>query len=84
MIDLKGDCSKLFYEQVDQDLFMCVICRNQVGLFVSGVKVYMIGGLNFYWMMVLFIMCLSEGDKDFVVIGVVFLQVEGLIYIYGC
>ncbi|MVF10981.1 4-hydroxybutyryl-CoA dehydratase [Ketobacter sp. MCCC 1A13808] len=83
MTDPKGDRSKSPHEQADQDLFMRVTRRNQAGLFVSGAKAHMTGGLNSHWMMVLPTMRLSEGDKDFAVIGVVPLQAEGLTYIYG-
>ncbi|MEN8670339.1 MAG: 4-hydroxyphenylacetate 3-hydroxylase N-terminal domain-containing protein [Ketobacter sp.] len=83
MTDPKGDRSKAPHEQADQDLFMRVTARNEQGVFVSGAKAHMTGGLNSHWMMVLPTMRLSEQDKDFAIIGVVPLQAEGLTYIYG-
>ncbi|HVL01709.1 MAG TPA: 4-hydroxyphenylacetate 3-hydroxylase N-terminal domain-containing protein [Dongiaceae bacterium] len=83
MTDPKGDRSKAPHEQSDKDLFMHVTARNERGLFVTGAKAHMTGGLNSHWMMVLPTMRLSEKDKDFAVIGVVPLDAEGLTYIYG-
>lgn len=83
MTDPKGDRSKAPHEQDDQDLFMHVTHRNERGLFVTGAKAHMTGGLNSHWMMVLPTMRLSEKDKEFAVIGVVPLTAEGLTYIYG-
>lgn len=42
------------------------------------------GCINSYWLLVMLIMCLIENDKDYVIIGVVLVEVEGLVYIYGC
>lgn len=83
MTDPKGDRSLSPHEQADKDLFMHVTARNERGLFVTGAKAHMTGGLNSHWMMVLPTMRLSEKDKDFAVIGVVPLDAEGLTYIYG-
>jgi 4-hydroxybutyryl-CoA dehydratase/vinylacetyl-CoA-Delta-isomerase len=83
MTDPKGDRSKAPHEQADAELFMRVTGRNEKGLFVSGAKAHMTGGLNSHWMMVLPTMRLSEKDKEYAVIGAVPLQAEGLTYIYG-
>ncbi len=83
MTDPKGDRSKAPHEQEDTELFMRVTGRNEKGLFVSGAKAHMTGGLNSHWMMVLPTMRLSEKDKEYAVIGVMPLQAEGLTYIYG-
>lgn len=83
MTDPKGDRSKAPHEQADQDLFMRITGRNERGLFVSGAKAHMTGGLNSHWMMVLPTMRLGEEDREFAVIGAVPLQAEGLTYIYG-
>lgn len=83
MTDPKGDRSKAPHEQADQDLFMRITGRTENGVYVSGAKAHMTGGLNSHWMMVLPTMRLSEQDKDFAIIGAVPLEVEGLTYIYG-
>ena len=83
MTDPKGDRSKAPHEQEDQDLFLRVTGRNDKGLFISGAKAHMTGGLNSHWIMVLPTMRLGEQDKDFAVIGAVPLQAEGLTFVYG-
>jgi 4-hydroxybutyryl-CoA dehydratase/vinylacetyl-CoA-Delta-isomerase len=83
MTDPKGDRSLAPHEQADTELFMRVTGRNEQGLFVSGAKAHMTGGLNSHWIMVLPTMRLSEKDRDYAVIGAVPLQSEGITYIYG-
>lgn len=83
MTDPKGDRSKAPHEQADKDLFLRVTGRNENGIYVSGAKAHMTGGLNSHWMMVLPTMRLSEQDKEYAVVGAVPLQAEGLQYIYG-
>lgn len=83
MTDPKGDRSKAPHEQEDQDLFLRVSGRNEKGVFITGAKAHMTGGLNSHWIMVLPTMRLSEDDKEFAIIGAVPLQAEGVSYIYG-
>ena len=83
MTDPKGDRSKAPHEQADQDLFMRITGRNEKGLFVTGAKAHMTGGLNSHWMMVLPTMRLGDDDKEFAVIGAVPLTAEGVTYVYG-
>jgi len=83
MTDPKGDRSKAPHEQADSELFLRVTERNDKGLFVSGAKAHMTGGLNSHWIMVLPTMRLSEEDNEYAVIGAVPLQAEGLQFIYG-
>lgn len=83
MTDPKGDRSKAPHEQEDLDLFLRVTGRNEKGLFVSGAKAHMTGGLNSHWIMVLPTMRMGEQDKEFAVTGAVPLQAEGLSFIYG-
>lgn len=83
MTDPKGDRSLAPHEQADTELFMRVTGRNEKGLFVSGAKAHMTGGINSHWIMVLPTMRLSEKDRDYAVIGAVPLQAEGITYIYG-
>jgi len=83
MTDPKGDRSKAPHEQEDPDLFLRVTSRNEKGIFVSGAKAHMTGGLNSHWMMVMPTMRLGEADKDWAVVGAIPLEAEGLTYIYG-
>jgi 4-hydroxybutyryl-CoA dehydratase/vinylacetyl-CoA-Delta-isomerase len=83
MTDPKGDRSKAPHEQADPEMFMRVVDRNEQGLFVSGAKAHMTGGLNSHWIMVMPTMRLGEADRDYAVIGAVPLQTPGLKFIYG-
>ena len=83
MTDPKGDRSKRPHEQDDPDLFMHVTGRNDKGLFVTGAKAHMTGGLNSHWICVMPTMNLGPEDRDWAVVGVVPADCEGLTYIYG-
>lgn len=83
MTDPKGDRSKAPHEQEDQDLFLRITGRNEKGVFISGAKAHMTGGLNSHWIMVLPTMRLGADDKDFAIIGAVPLHAEGVTFIYG-
>lgn len=83
MTDPKGDRSKAPHEQSDPEMFMRVVDRDRSGLYVSGAKAHMTGGLNSHWVMVMPTMRLSESDRDYAVIGAVPLQTPGLKFIYG-
>ncbi|MEE4660421.1 MAG: 4-hydroxyphenylacetate 3-hydroxylase N-terminal domain-containing protein [Halieaceae bacterium] len=83
MTDPKGDRSKAPHEQTDPDMFMRVVERSEHGLYVSGAKAHMTGGLNAHWLMVMPTMRLTADDRDYAVIGAVPLQAAGLKFIYG-
>ncbi|MFZ5722461.1 MAG: 4-hydroxyphenylacetate 3-hydroxylase family protein [Pseudomonadota bacterium] len=83
MTDPKGDRSKRPHEQADPDLFLHVTGRNEQGIFVTGAKAHMTGGLNSHWIFVMPTMNLGEKDKDWAVVGAVPADAEGITYIYG-
>lgn len=83
MTDPKGDRSKRPSEQADPDLFMRVIKRTEAGLYVSGAKAHMTGGLNSHWICVMPTMNMGEADRDYAVVGMVPGDAPGLTYIYG-
>jgi 4-hydroxybutyryl-CoA dehydratase/vinylacetyl-CoA-Delta-isomerase len=83
MTDPKGDRSKRPSEQADPDLFMHVTRRTAEGLFVTGAKAHMTGGLNSHWICVMPTMNLGEADRDYAVIGMIPGDAKGLTYIYG-
>lgn len=83
MTDPKGDRSKRPSEQDDPDLFMHVTRRTDKGLFVTGAKAHMTGGLNSHWICVMPKLNLTADDKDYAVIGMVPGDAPGLTYIYG-
>jgi 4-hydroxybutyryl-CoA dehydratase/vinylacetyl-CoA-Delta-isomerase len=83
MTDPKGDRSKRPSEQRDPDLFMRVTRRTDAGLYVSGAKAHMTGGLNSHWICVMPTMNLGAQDRDYAVVGMVPGDAAGLTYVYG-
>ena len=83
MTDPKGDRSKRPSEQADPDLFMHVVRRDDHGVYVTGAKAHMTGGLNSHWICVMPTMNMLAGDKDYAVVGMVPGDAPGMTYIYG-
>lgn len=83
MTDPKGDRSKRPHEQADPDMFMHVSKRTEKGVYVTGAKAHMTGGLNSHWICVMPTMNLGEADKEFAVVGMVPGDAPGMTYIYG-
>jgi len=83
MTDPKGDRSKRPSEQADPDLFMHVTKRDAEGIYVTGAKAHMTGGLNMHWICVMPTMNLGPADKDYAVVGLIPGDAPGLTYIYG-
>ncbi len=83
MTDPKGDRSKRPSEQADPDLFMHVTKRTAEGVYVTGAKAHMTGGLNSHWICVMPTMNLGPDDKEYAVVGMVPGDAHGLTYIYG-
>ncbi len=83
MTDPKGDRSRAPNEQADPDLFMHVTGRDEHGIYVTGAKAHMTGGLNSHWICVMPTMNLGEADKDYAVIGMVPGDAPGMKYVYG-
>ncbi|MBI5503604.1 MAG: 4-hydroxybutyryl-CoA dehydratase, partial [Deltaproteobacteria bacterium] len=83
MTDVKGDRSKRPNEQADPDLFLHISGRNDQGIFVTGAKAHMTGGLNAHWIFVMPTMNLTEQDRQWAVVGAMPVDAEGITYIYG-
>lgn len=83
MTDPKGDRSKRPHEQTDPDLFLHVSGRNEHGIFITGAKAHMTGGLNSHWIVVMPTMNMGEKDKAWAVVGAVPADAEGITFIYG-
>ena len=83
MTDPKGDRSKRPSEQVDPDLFLHITRRTERGIYVTGAKAHMTGGLNSHWIAVMPTMNLSESDRDYAVVGLVPGDADGITYVYG-
>lgn len=83
MTDPKGDRSKRPHEQADPDMFLHVIKRTDAGIYVTGAKAHMTGGLNSHWICVMPTMNMGEADRDFAIVGMVPGDAAGITYIYG-
>lgn len=83
MTDPKGDRSKRPSEQADPDMFMHITKRTDKGVYVTGAKAHITGGINSHWMCVMPTMNLTESDKDYAVVGLVPIDAAGMTFIYG-
>lgn len=83
MTDPKGDRSKRPHEQADIDMFMHITKRTESGVYVTGAKAHMTGGLNSHWICVMPTMNMGEKDKDFAIVGMIPGDAPGMTYIYG-
>ncbi|MGB3723126.1 MAG: 4-hydroxyphenylacetate 3-hydroxylase N-terminal domain-containing protein [Pacificimonas sp.] len=83
MTDPKGDRSKRPHEQADPDMFLHVTRRTERGLYITGAKAHMTGGLNSHWIAVMPTMNLGAEDRDYAVVGLVPVDAEGVSFIYG-
>ncbi len=83
MTDPKGDRSKAPHEQADPDMFLRVVDQNDKGVFVTGAKAHQTGCINSHWLLVMPTMRLTEGDKDYAIVGAIPVDAEGITYIYG-
>src|SRR3546814_16431372 len=83
MTDPKGDRSKRPHEQADPDMFLHVTKRTEAGVYVTGAKAHMTGGLNSHWICVMPTMNMGAADRDFAIVGLVPGAAAGTPYIYG-
>jgi 4-hydroxybutyryl-CoA dehydratase/vinylacetyl-CoA-Delta-isomerase len=83
MTDPKGDRSKRPSEQADPDLYLHVTRRTADGVFVTGAKAHMTGGLNSHWIVVMPTMNMGPDDRAYSVVGAVPGDAAGITYVYG-
>jgi 4-hydroxybutyryl-CoA dehydratase/vinylacetyl-CoA-Delta-isomerase len=83
MTDPKGDRSKRPNEQADPDMFLHVTRRTERGVYVTGAKAHMTGGLNSHWICVMPTMNLGPDDRDYAIVGMVPVSAKGMTFIYG-
>lgn len=83
MTDPKGDRSKRPSEQEDPDMFMHITKRTKQGVYVTGAKAHITGGINSHWICVMPTMNLTEQDKEYAVVGLVPIDAAGMTFIYG-
>ena len=83
MTDPKGDRSKGPTEQVDPDMFLHVVKKDDKGVYVTGAKAHQTGCINSHWIILMPTIRLTENDKDYAFVGAIPADAEGLTYIYG-
>ncbi|MGI0076229.1 MAG: 4-hydroxyphenylacetate 3-hydroxylase family protein [Nitrosopumilaceae archaeon] len=83
MTDPKGDRSKGPAEQVDPDMFVHVVKRDEKGVYVSGAKAHQTGCINSHWIIIMPTLRLTENDKDYALVGAFQSDAPGITYIYG-
>ena len=83
MTDPKGDRSKGPAEQVDPDLFVHIVNRDDKGIYISGAKAHQTGCINSHWIIFMPTIRLTENDKDYAVVGAAPADAPGITYIYG-
>jgi len=83
MTDPKGDRSKGPTEQVDPDLFLHVVKKDDKGVYVTGAKAHQTGCINSHWIILMPTIRLTENDKDYAIVGAIPADAEGITYIYG-
>ncbi len=83
MTDPKGDRSKGPSEQVDPDMFLHVVKRDDKGVYVTGAKAHQTGCINSHWIILMPTIRLTEADKDYAIVGAIPADAPGITYIYG-
>ncbi|HKJ56681.1 MAG TPA: 4-hydroxyphenylacetate 3-hydroxylase N-terminal domain-containing protein [Nitriliruptoraceae bacterium] len=83
MTDPKGDRSLPPRAQVNQDVFLRVVDRDDNGVWVSGAKAHMTGGWNSHWVVVMPTMHLTAADADCAIVGAIPITAPGITYVYG-
>ncbi|HEY7367967.1 MAG TPA: 4-hydroxyphenylacetate 3-hydroxylase N-terminal domain-containing protein [Nitrosopumilaceae archaeon] len=83
MTDPKGDRSKGPSEQVDPDMFLHVVKRDDRGVYVTGAKAHQTGCINSHWIILMPTLRLTEADKDYAIVGAIPADAPGITYIYG-
>ncbi len=83
MTDPKGDRSKGPSEQIDPDMFLRVVKKDDKGVTIKGAKAHQTGCINSHWIIIMPTLRLTENDKDYAIVGAVPADVKGITYIYG-
>ena len=83
MTDPKGDRSLGPSEQVDPDMFVHVVDKDDKGVYVTGAKAHQTGCINSHWIIIMPTIRLTENDKDYAIVGALPADAEGVSYIYG-
>src|SRR3546814_16824384 len=83
MTDHKGDRSKRPHEPADPDMFLHVTKRTAAGVYVTGAKAHMTGGLNSHRLCVMPAHNMGAADRELAFGGLVPGGARGLNYTYA-
>lgn len=83
MTDVKGDRSLKPSQQVDPDLYVHVVEKNDDGIILRGAKAHMTGMVNSHEMLIMPTTAMSADDSDYAVSCVVPVDAPGIIHIFG-
>ena len=83
MTDPKGDRNLRPGTQVDPDLFVHVVSKNDEGIVIRGAKAHMTGMVNSHEMLIMPTMGMVEGEEDYAVCCALPVDAEGVIHIFG-
>jgi 4-hydroxybutyryl-CoA dehydratase / vinylacetyl-CoA-Delta-isomerase len=83
MTDPKGDRSKGPAEQIDPDMFVHIVKRDDKGIYLTGAKAHQTGCINSHWIIFMPTLRLTENDKDYAIVGAAPADAPGITYIYG-
>lgn len=83
MTDPKGDRSLRPGQQVDPDMFVHVVEKNDDGIIIRGAKAHMTGIVNSHEMLIMPTMNMKEDEKEYAVCCAVPVDDPGIIHIFG-
>jgi 4-hydroxybutyryl-CoA dehydratase/vinylacetyl-CoA-Delta-isomerase len=83
MTDVKGQRGVSPSEQVDPDMFVRVVSRENGGIIITGAKASITGTANSHEMLLMPTLRMREGDRDYAVSCAVPTDAEGVTLIYG-
>lgn len=83
MTDPKGDRGLAPSEQVDPDMFVRIVERNNKGIVIRGAKAHQTGVANSHWMLIMPTLRMKEADREYAVCCAVPTDAKGITMVYG-
>lgn len=83
MTDPKGDRSLRPSQQIDPDMFVHIVKKDEKGIVIRGAKAHMTGMVNSHEMLIMPTMGMKEDDKDYAVCCALPVDAPGVLHIFG-
>lgn len=83
MTDPKGDRSKRPSEQLDPDVFVHVVGRNDEGVIIRGAKAHQTGAVNSHEHLIMPTLAMRDEEKAFTICCAIPADAKGVTYFYG-